>query len=100
MTGLVPAADPATHGFAPDAAGQVAQMFENLETIVNAAGATLDDVIRVTVYVKDRAIRSALNPVWSQYFPDEHSCPARAVMPTDGIANDALITCEAMAVLS
>jgi 2-iminobutanoate/2-iminopropanoate deaminase len=99
MTGLVPASDPATRAFAADAAAQITQMFANLKTMLGAAGAGFDDVIRITVYVRDRAVREALNPIWIQHFPDEHSCPARATIPTDHLAGDALVQCEAMAVL-
>jgi enamine deaminase RidA (YjgF/YER057c/UK114 family) len=100
MTGLVPASDPVTKAFAPDADGQIVQMFTNLEAMLGVAGASLDDVIRVTIYVKDRAIRTAINPIWITYFPDEHSSPARATMPNDNLAGDALVQCEAMAVIA
>jgi enamine deaminase RidA (YjgF/YER057c/UK114 family) len=100
ITGLVSANDPLTRVFSPDPKTQIAQMFANLETVLAAAGATFEDVIRVTVYVKDRAIREHLNPIWIRYFPDEHARPARATMPVEELMGGALIQCEAMVVLS
>jgi 2-iminobutanoate/2-iminopropanoate deaminase len=99
ITGLVTANDPVTRVFSPDPPAQVAQMFKNLEAVLGAAGATPEDVIRVTVYVKDRAIREHVNPVWIKMFPDEHSRPARATMPVEDLANGAMIACEAMIVV-
>jgi enamine deaminase RidA (YjgF/YER057c/UK114 family) len=100
ITGLVTANDPLTRVFAPDAPAQIEQMFTNLEAVLGAAGATFEDVVRVTVYVTDRSIREHLNPVWIRYFPDEHARPARATMPVDELLGGALIQCEAMVVLS
>ena len=100
VTGLIPSSEPQSRVFDPDPAAQIAQMFKNLETIVAAAGATLDDIIKITIYVKDRSIREFLNPIWIAYFPDEHSCPARSTMPVDDLAGGALIQCDALLVMS
>lgn len=77
MSGGISGKDPATGAVPEDPAAEVAQAFANLRAIVEAAGATLDRVVKVTVFVAERAIRTHLNPVWEEYFPDPESRPAR-----------------------
>lgn len=80
-----------------DAAAQAARMFANLRAILEAAGASLADVARMTVYVKSPDVRSALNPVWIEAFPDESSRPARHTLANDQLPGPMLIQCDAIA---
>lgn len=87
--------------FPADINTQARQMFATMKRIVEAAGATMDDVIKITVWLRDPAAqRAALNEEWVKVFPDEHSRPARHVMRNDYLAKDMLIQCDAMAVVS
>jgi len=77
MTGGVYGLDAAT-GRIPDDVGKQAElMFVNLKRIINAAGASTDDIVKMTVYVKVPEARSAVNKEWLLAFPDEASRPAR-----------------------
>lgn len=77
MTGGISGKDPAT-GTIPEApADEVAQAFANLRAVLDAAGASPDDVAKVTVFVADREIRTHVNPSWVELFPDPESRPAR-----------------------
>jgi 2-iminobutanoate/2-iminopropanoate deaminase len=90
--------DPAT-GKLPDDPGRQAElMFQNVRTLLDQAGATLDDVARFTVYVKDNAYREHLNREWLKAFPDEHDRPARHVLLWD-LPGGMLLQCELVAVL-
>ena len=51
-----------------DAAAQTRQIFENMNLILDAAGAGFQDVLRVTVYLTDIADRTVINPVRQTYF--------------------------------
>lgn len=51
-----------------DVAAQARQVFENIGAILAAAGATYDDVARVTVYLTDVDDRAAINPVRKEFF--------------------------------
>lgn len=77
VTGGVSGRDPQTGELPQDPAAEVAQAFANLRSILDAAGASTDDVAKVTVFVKDRDIRAHVNPVWLAMFPDPQSRPAR-----------------------
>ena len=51
-----------------DIAAQAAQVFENLRTVLASAGATLDDVVKLTTYTTDVAYRSAIAEARARYF--------------------------------
>ena len=90
--------DPADGSLPPDPARQAELMFQNVRTLLEHAGATLDDVAHVTVYVKDNAYRQHLNREWLKAFPDEHDRPARHTLLWD-LPGGMLIQCELVAVL-
>ncbi len=72
--------DPATDKLPPVGESQVHFMFQNLRTLLDVGGARLDDVVRMTVYLKDDTLREALNREWLAAFPDPHDRPARHVL--------------------
>ncbi len=53
----------------PDTEEQTRQAFRNLELLLEGAGATLDDVVHVTLYLHDLKYRKAFHEVWMEYFP-------------------------------
>ena len=72
--------DPET-GRMPDAfAEQARQVFENLRTILEAAGASLDDVVKVNAYVTDLTRFSEFNEVYKEFFSG--GPPARTTVAT------------------
>ncbi len=75
--------DPKSGKAPATAEAQAEQAFENMRTLVQTAGGTPDNIIYVTVYMKDRAQRAAINGPWLKMFPDEHSRPARHAIQTD-----------------
>ena len=86
-------------GKIPDAvAEQAALMFANLEAILAAAGTSLDEVVKMTVWVKEPAARQALNDRWLLAFPDPASRPARHTVQNDHLPANMLIQCDALAV--
>lgn len=80
MSGVILGKDPATGKPAATLEDQVRFMFDNLEAIVKASGCTMDDVIKVTVWMNDRTKREVLNARWIAMFPDPHDRPARHTM--------------------
>ena len=75
--------DPASGALPADAAQQVRFAFANLEALLAAGGATLADVAKLTVYVKDQAQREAINAEWQRCFPDPDDRPARHTLVYD-----------------
>src|SRR5947209_15265605 len=62
----------------PDLDHQLRQCFENVKTIVEAAGLTMEHVVYTQVYLTDASDEGPLNNVWKQYFPK--SPPARSTI--------------------
>jgi len=97
MTGGVYGLD-ATSGKIPDEVGEQARlMFANLARILEAGGAGLDDVAKVTVYVKVPEARAAVNAEWLKAFPDAASRPARHTQQNDHLPANMLVQCDATA---
>ncbi|MEA3335084.1 MAG: Rid family detoxifying hydrolase [Chloroflexota bacterium] len=74
---------------------QATQVFANIQAIVKAAGASLADVVRVTVFLADWRDFAAMNDIYSAIFPLPY--PARTPIP--GVPPGVLITAEAIAIL-
>ena len=90
--------DPATGRLPEDAKSQVKFAFVNMEALMKAAGGSVADVGRVTVFVKDNSLRPLINEQWLKYFPDEHDRPARHTTVVD-VAGGMLVQLEIIAVL-
>ncbi|MGI5133130.1 RidA family protein [Pseudonocardia sp. CA-107938] len=76
-------AHPDDHAIPEDATAEAEQLFDNLEAILAAAGATLTDVVRVGIVMRAlQRDRPAFNQVWARRFGDHR--PARsAIESTD-----------------
>lgn len=91
--------DPATGRLAQDAAGQVRLAFENLKRFLAAGGATLADVVKLTIYVKDDSVREAINTHWLAAWPDPDARPARHVVVYD-LQHGMVVQLETLAVIA
>jgi len=98
MSGVIVGVDPATHKMPSDLETQCSNMFAHVRSIVEAAGGTMDDIVKMTVWLKDVAQRDVLNRFWTAAFPDEASRPARHALPIVG-GTPALIQCDVTAVI-
>jgi 2-iminobutanoate/2-iminopropanoate deaminase len=76
---------------------QTEQTMENIKAVLAEAGATLADVIKVTVFIKDMADYAGMNEVYSRYFPKD-DCPARATVQATLFRPEVLVEIEALAV--
>jgi 2-iminobutanoate/2-iminopropanoate deaminase len=75
--------DPVTGQLPPEAGTQVRNAFINLQALLVAGGATLNDVVKLSVTIKDNAVRDAINTEWLACFPDPHDRPARHIVLHD-----------------
>ena len=64
-----------------DIRAQTRQVLENIRAILEEAGSSLAQVVKVTVYLADMANFAAMNEVYAQYFPQDP--PARATVQSD-----------------
>ena len=76
-------------------AAETEQVLANLKAVLAAAGATLADVVKTTVYLADFADFSAMNAVYVRAFPTDP--PARATVGVSALPRGAKIELEAIA---
>jgi 2-iminobutanoate/2-iminopropanoate deaminase len=67
ISGLAPV-DAEMKLVSPDVVEQTRSLFEQMEKLLSAAGATFADVLRVTVYLTDVNDRTKINPVRQEFF--------------------------------
>ncbi|NJE31017.1 RidA family protein [Thermococcus sp. 18S1] len=70
---------------------------ENLLAVVEAAGGSAENVVKVTVYIKNMADYARFNEVYNRYFSS--SKPARAVVEVSNLPKGVTVEIEAIAVL-
>jgi 2-iminobutanoate/2-iminopropanoate deaminase len=81
-----------------DVRAQTRQILENLKAILAEGGATLDDVVKVTVFVRNMDDFQAIHEVRREYFPKDP--PASTMVEVSRLVEDALlIEIEATAVV-
>src|ERR1035438_5209509 len=75
-----------------DVEAQIRRVFDNLEAIVIAAGATFDDVVKANVYLTDLSHFALVNKVMSEYFREPY--PARAAVGVAALPRGAQVRSE------
>jgi 2-iminobutanoate/2-iminopropanoate deaminase len=97
VSGQIPL-DPGTNALVDgDIAAQTHRVFRNISAILEAAGASLDHVVRVTVYLADMDDFAAMNDVYGGYF--RSPAPARATVQAARLPRDARIEIDVIAAL-
>jgi 2-iminobutanoate/2-iminopropanoate deaminase len=79
------------------AAEQAGRCLENLQAVCAAAGASLADAVKITVYLRDMADFTAVNEVYGSFF--ETDPPARVAVAVAGLPRDALVELDAVVAL-
>ena len=97
-SGSILGTDPATGAYGATLAEQCELMFAQMARVMQAGGGSMHDIIKMTVWMRDRSQRAALNAVWLQACPDPNDRPARHTMQAD-LDGDKLIECEIVAVI-
>ena len=75
---------------------QTARVLDNLQAILTAAGASLADVVKTTVYLKDMGDFARVNEVYARYFAKD--CPARVCVAVSDLPKGALVEIDVVAV--
>lgn len=82
-----------------DVRAQTRQVLENVKKVLDAAGATFSDIVKVTVFIKDMSGFRDIHDVRLQYFDPDNLPASTMVSVSDFVHPDALIEIEAVAVL-
>lgn len=93
MLGTVPG-----QGLAPGGIqAETRQTLENIRAALGRVDATMDDVVKCTVFLADMAEWGAMNEVYVTFFPNNR--PARSAVGVNGLASNARVEIECMAVV-
>ncbi|MCS6841791.1 MAG: RidA family protein [Roseiflexus sp.] len=79
-----------------DVAAQTRQALTNLQAVLAAAGSSLDQVVKTTVFLADMNDFAAMNAVYAEFFPAHP--PARSTVQVARLPRDARVEIEAIAV--
>ena len=81
-----------------DAAAQAEQVLKNMKAVLDEAGASFADLVKITTYITDARYRDDINPARLKYMGDHP--PGSTLVVVAGLANpDFLVEIEAIAVL-
>ena len=95
VSGQIPL-DPATQQLvAGDIQAQTERVLENLKGIVEAAGSSLDKVVRATVFLADMNEFAAMNEVYGRYFQNQP--PARSTVQVARLPRDVRVEIDVIA---
>ncbi|MFN6961005.1 MAG: RidA family protein [Rhodocyclaceae bacterium] len=89
--------DPATMQLVEGIDAQIVRVFENLQAVAEAAGATLDAAVKVNIYLTDLAHFAKVNETMAKYFNQPY--PARAAVGVKELPRGALIEADAVLVI-
>lgn len=97
LSGQIPL-DPATMQLiAGDIAAQAAQVFTNMQAVVEAAGGALDKIVKLSIFLTDLAHFPVVNEVMAGFFNEPY--PARSTVQISALPRGAQIEIEAIMVL-
>jgi reactive intermediate/imine deaminase len=97
LSGQIPL-DPTTMQLVTgDARAEIKQVFDNLAAVAEAAGGSLADAVRVTIYLTDLKNFALVNDVMAQYFSEPY--PARAAIGVAALPRGASVEADAVLVL-
>ncbi len=77
-----------------DIAAQIRQVFDNLAAVAEAAGGSLDNAVKLTVYLTDLGDFSTVNKIMAEYFSEPY--PARAAVGVTSLPHHTEIEAEAI----
>lgn len=97
VSGQIPLDPGSKEMIAGDIEMQTRQVFDNLKAIVEAAGATLDDVVKANVYLVDLSHFAVVNKVMADYFSEPY--PARAAVGVAALPRGAQVEAECIVAL-
>ncbi len=94
-SGQIPV-NPATGQIPEGAAAQAQQAFTNVTNLLAAAGTSMENVIKTTVFIKNMDDFAIINEVYAKYFPSPY--PSRSCVEVARLPKDVLLEVEAIAV--
>ena len=89
--------DPASMTLVEGIEAQISRVFGNLQAVATAAGGTLDDAVKLNIYLTDLANFGQVNAAMARYFSEPY--PARAAVGVSELPRGALVEADAVLVI-
>ena len=94
QTGL----DPATMELVPGGIqAETRQVLTNIRNVLEAAGSSLEQVVKTTVFLRDMADFTQMNTIYAEFFPRDH--PARTTVQVAAVPRGGAVEIEVIAVV-
>ena len=90
--------DPATMKLVDGIDAQIERVFENMAAVAEEAGGSLEDIVKINVYLTDLANFIKFNEIMARYVPEPY--PSRAVVGVAALPRGALVEADAVLELS
>lgn len=97
LSGQIPLVPQSMELAGPEFATQAHQVFSNLGAVAKAAGGSLDDIAKLTIFLTDLSHFPSVNQIMAEYF--EPPYPARAAVGVAALPKQALIEIDAVMVM-
>ena len=98
ISGQIPLVSATMELFGPDIEQQVNQVFDNLSAIAAAAGTTLNETVKFTVYLTNLGHFSIVNEVMAQRLMQPY--PARVALEVSALPRSALVEIDAIVAIT
>lgn len=89
--------NPETGEIPEGVANQAHQVFKNIKNLLEAAGTSIDKVIKTSVFIKDMNDFAEINAIYAEYFTEPY--PARSCVEVARLPKDVLLETEVIAEL-
>ena len=96
LSGQIPLVPETMEPVSGGAEHQIRQVFDNLTAVAEAAGGTLDDIVKLTVYLTDLGDFPVVNEIMAEYFIEPY--PARAAIGVAQLPKGATVEMDAIVV--
>ncbi|SEI74916.1 2-iminobutanoate/2-iminopropanoate deaminase [Lachnospiraceae bacterium A10] len=93
-SGVIPV-DPATGNIPEGSSAQADQVMRNMQNLLEAAGTSMENVIKTTVFIKEMDDFGAINEVYAKYFPEPY--PSRSCVEVARLPKDVMLEMEVIA---
>lgn len=93
-SGVIPV-DPATGNIPVGSSAQADQVMRNMQNLLEAAGTSMENVIKTTVFIKEMDDFGAINEVYAKYFPEPY--PSRSCVEVARLPKDVMLEMEVIA---
>lgn len=90
--------NPETGNIPEGVLAQAHQVFKNIKNLLEAAGTSIDNVIKTSVFIKDMNDFAEINSIYAEYFTEPY--PARSCVEVARLPKDVLLEAEVIAELN